>query len=340
MKDPLIIFDMDGVLIDVTGSYREVVRQTVIYYLGSVIGVKVSHEFITLEDVDAIKKSGGLNNDWDLSYAIINSILHYFFDPQNTESMHLFIELKSLNNDGKIFERLGSIRVYLNTQELEVRLRNIEIPKIYFKMRKERAAHSPFLLNHGDVGTGNLAKRIFQELYLGKDLFREIYAEFPLFYHDQGYINREILIPSLAHLKRLASHSRLSIATGRPGVEAHYALTHYGLSDIFSSVVTEDEIISGEKKVNISLRKPHPYSLELCMAKCGYKRGDNIYYVGDMPDDMKASLRAGITPIGFVNNSSIKPELKSRDEHYKLLIENGATRVFFHYDDLVTFCTQ
>lgn len=338
MKDPLIIFDMDGVLIDVTGSYREVTRQTVILYLSSVIGAKVSRDFITLEDVDAIKKSGGLNNDWDLSYAIINTILHYFFDSQNTESMHLFTEVKSLNTDEKIFERLDSIQVYLNTQDLEIRLGTIEIPEAYFKMRKE-AEHSPFLLNHGDVGTGNLAKRIFQELYLGEDLFQKIYAEFPLFYHDQGYINREVLIPSLSQLKKLASCNRLSIATGRPGVEAHYALTQFGLSDIFSSVVTEDDIVNGEKKVKIPLRKPHPYSLELCMERCGYERGDSIYYIGDMPDDMKASLRAGITPIGFVNNSGIKPELMSKNEHCKLLMENGATRVFFLYDDLVAFCT-
>jgi phosphoglycolate phosphatase-like HAD superfamily hydrolase len=190
------------------------------------------------------------------------------------------------------------------------------------------------------VRTGNLAKRIFQELYLGEDLFREIYAELPLFYHDQGYINREILIPGMSHLKKLASCNRLSIATGRPGVEAHYALTHFGLSDIFSAVVTEDDIVRGEKQGDKPLRKPHPYSLELCMEECGYKRGDSVYYIGDMPDDMKASLRAGITPIGFVNNSGIKPELMSTDEHYKLLTENGATRVFFHFDDLVAFCTR
>ena len=75
-KRSLIIFDMDGVLVDVTGSYREVVRLSVVYYLRHVIGAKnLSDNFISLEDVSTIKKSGGLNNDWDLTYTILDTLL-------------------------------------------------------------------------------------------------------------------------------------------------------------------------------------------------------------------------------------------------------------------------
>mgnify|MGYP001582420693 CR=1 FL=1 len=58
-----LIFDMDGVLVDVSQSYREAIRQTAGYFLnGSVL----------MSEVDEIKNKIGMNNDWDASYALIN----------------------------------------------------------------------------------------------------------------------------------------------------------------------------------------------------------------------------------------------------------------------------
>ena len=58
-----LIFDMDGVLVDVSQSYREAIRQTAGYFLnGSVL----------MSEVDEIKNKIGMNNDWDATYALIN----------------------------------------------------------------------------------------------------------------------------------------------------------------------------------------------------------------------------------------------------------------------------
>jgi HAD superfamily phosphatase len=58
----VLVFDMDGVLVDVSGSYRESIRRTVEHFTG----VLVSHE-----EVQACKNRGGMNNDWDVSYQLI-----------------------------------------------------------------------------------------------------------------------------------------------------------------------------------------------------------------------------------------------------------------------------
>ncbi len=58
-----LIFDMDGVLVDVSKSYREAIRQTVSYFLG---------KNVLISEVDKIKNKVGMNNDWDASYALIN----------------------------------------------------------------------------------------------------------------------------------------------------------------------------------------------------------------------------------------------------------------------------
>ena len=58
-----LIFDMDGVLVDVSRSYREAIRQTAEYFL---------KRNVLMSEVDLIKNKVGMNNDWDASYTLIN----------------------------------------------------------------------------------------------------------------------------------------------------------------------------------------------------------------------------------------------------------------------------
>lgn len=58
----VIVFDMDGVLVEVSESYREAIRETVRHFTGN----PVSHELI-----QDFKNQGGWNNDWLLSHRFI-----------------------------------------------------------------------------------------------------------------------------------------------------------------------------------------------------------------------------------------------------------------------------
>ena len=62
MTRDLIVFDMDGVLVDVSDSYRESIVQTVKRFTG--------HE-VSRSAIQGYKNSGGWNNDWALSQRII-----------------------------------------------------------------------------------------------------------------------------------------------------------------------------------------------------------------------------------------------------------------------------
>lgn len=55
---PTVVFDMDGVLIDASKSYRVAVQKTFNTFTG---------KEVTMEEISQIKKLGGLNNDWDLT---------------------------------------------------------------------------------------------------------------------------------------------------------------------------------------------------------------------------------------------------------------------------------
>ncbi|MGZ3689399.1 MAG: HAD-IA family hydrolase [Bdellovibrionota bacterium] len=59
--DSVIVFDMDGVLAEVTESYRESIVQTVKYFTGKTV---------TRDAIQDYKNQGGWNNDWALSQKI------------------------------------------------------------------------------------------------------------------------------------------------------------------------------------------------------------------------------------------------------------------------------
>jgi len=62
MTHPTLIFDMDGVLVDVTDSYRETIARTVEHFTGSAI---------PRDEIQDYKNQGGWNDDWQLSHHII-----------------------------------------------------------------------------------------------------------------------------------------------------------------------------------------------------------------------------------------------------------------------------
>ena len=57
----ILVFDMDGVLVDVTESYHEAIVRTVEFFTGT---------NITHEQIQGYKNQGGWNNDWQLSQKI------------------------------------------------------------------------------------------------------------------------------------------------------------------------------------------------------------------------------------------------------------------------------
>jgi len=64
-KKSLIVFDMDGVLAEVTESYREAIVQTVQYFTGKRIARELIQDY---------KNRGGWNNDWALSQKIATDL--------------------------------------------------------------------------------------------------------------------------------------------------------------------------------------------------------------------------------------------------------------------------
>ncbi len=108
MVRELIVFDMDGVLVDVTESYRETIVRTVAHFTGATI---------TRPRIQDYKNQGGFNDDWKLSHHIIaqhgvhvefQTVVDYFqglFHGNGTDG--LILREQWIARDG-LFDRLAA----------------------------------------------------------------------------------------------------------------------------------------------------------------------------------------------------------------------------------------
>ncbi len=312
----LIVFDMDGVLIDVSESYRATVRETAaLFFSPAQSSDRLPKPLFSLDDLAQVKQSGGLNNDWDLTHLVINLL-----------STRLQLSAAAQNPDpwACFRETLAECDV----SALADFLHATEQPLAKLAATHGRPEHA-FIkaLYAGDVGSGNVIKQIFQEVYLGPSLFESAYGFAPAIYHDDGFVHREKLLADLTLVKELARRNILAIATGRPRDEALYPLNLHGLRSYFRVVLTLDDCLAEEARIrnetgqSVSLSKPNPYMLDAIADTVG-PEVEQRYYVGDMPDDMLAASRsrAGFKGIGLLlaaaEKDSLGNELRSAGAHH------------------------
>jgi len=302
----LIVFDMDGVLADVSRSYREVVRETARrFFRPARRWGELPPTLFSLAELARLKQGGGLNNDWDLTYRVIDLL------------MGLLGEVPAARH-GDPWERHRRAMGELDLGPLLRFLARSPRPLSDLARRADRP-RSAFVygLCRGEVGSGNLVKQIFQEVYLGAERFTATYGIPPRVYRGQGYLQRERLLAPPRLLRRLASRHLLGIATGRPEAEAQYFLARFSLRPYFRRVLTLEDCRREERRIlqregkRVRRSKPHPFLLDALAAGLP-EPVDRKCYVGDMPDDMRAALRSahGFLPIGLVQAAPDKAALR------------------------------
>jgi HAD superfamily phosphatase len=83
MSRAILAFDMDGVLVDVTESYRETIARTVEHFTGARLSPAEIQEY---------KNRGGWNDDWKLSHHIVTSAgVEAAFEEVKAHFQHLFL---------------------------------------------------------------------------------------------------------------------------------------------------------------------------------------------------------------------------------------------------------
>ena len=70
-----LLFDMDGVLLDVSQSFRAAIIDTTQFYLKEQLGLEDTGPLIEADEIELFKFAGGFNDDWDLTNAVVALLL-------------------------------------------------------------------------------------------------------------------------------------------------------------------------------------------------------------------------------------------------------------------------
>jgi HAD superfamily hydrolase (TIGR01548 family) len=337
----LLIFDMDGVLIDVSQSYRETIQETVQIYLEACLGFeREERRLVTKEDISLFKSAGGFNNDWDLTSGLLFYLLSISGIPPSPKQ--------------KRFSSIEEAASYLKRKSSGLHLK---MPRPSQKKNLqpflEKAAASGgglrgisrtlgvswngWIYRSGEINQDNLVKRIFQEVYLGAR-FRPYYHLARRFYKGPAYYLKERLFIPKEILALLRKKVRMGIASGRPRFEAELALKRFRLSSYFDSVVTLDESEEEETRIlrttgrRVKCSKPHPYPLLRAIEEVGILN-PQCGYVGDVVDDIRAAQAAKkrfqLLGIGFTSGEDRTKTMRES------LLKAGADHVIESPGDLL-----
>lgn len=250
-----IILDIDGVILDVTSSFREAISRTAQFFFTKILRWTGKAIVILPVETQFFKQAGGFNNDWELTYVAVLFFLAKSaqFDNQN---------LDYLKNRGK------SVKDFC--KEVAVQGGGLDAAqKVLFSTRKQAQVEK--ITSKWDKAK---IKQIFQEIYGGIDYCRTLYGFKPEYIKEKGLINQEVALIKAEDLQ--AFYPKIGIITGRTVEEARIALDFAALESMISkkAVLVDDG----------GLTKPDPRILMNLGEILGVGTG---IFIGDTVDDLR-----------------------------------------------------
>ena len=290
-----IIFDCDGVLIDITKSYDQTITKTTKFVLENMFGITNSLE-INSRIIDGFKSTGGFNDEVDLTYA---SIISLFAANKLQLDAQQFIFNVIANSDST---GIVSAEKYIETL--------IPIYEIKEKLSYPGTHHD------------NPLYKIFDQIFYGPEMYKKLFKTNSKF-SEPGLIENDVIIltNNLISKLKIKYNSKIAIVSGRGKESVKFSLKNLLDSfDLKNSAFLEDE--------PRDLAKPNPASLIRSI------RGMNCnhcIYVGDSMEDLimakKASEQGHKTTFCGIIGTSKNPQ-----EKLELFEKNGAQMILESID--------
>ena len=253
----VMVFDMDGVLIDVRHSYPVVICKTVDRFLRE-RGFSGDEAAVTPDETAYFKAAGGFNSDWSLAQGVV---LIYLVKAELAGSRQID-GLRQLSPDlatiarasGQFGGGLSGLQTALS-HLLDAR----EFERVNVEWDQSRVT------------------RLAQEFYAG-DRAPDVFGVSNDTIHGDGLMLTEHPLVDLATLSQ--APFRYGLYTGRNRGEADTALTMAGLVSVFHdpAIITE----------SLGIRKPNPEGLFLIQRAL---RPKLLIYAGDNLDDWQTAAR-------------------------------------------------
>ena len=281
-----IIFDCDGVLIDITKSYDLAIAKTVKYVLENFSQITDNIE-IDSKIIDGFKSSGGFNDEVDLAYAVILSLVAA---KKLNKSQHEFVFKVILNADSS---GILSVEKYLE--------KLVDISDIKNQLSYPGTHHD------------NPLYKIFDQIFYGPELYIKLFKQ-PSKFSEPGLIENDIVIVNNLLVEKMQKRftSKISIVSGRGKESIKYSLKLLlDKFDLKNSAFLEDE--------PRELAKPNPESL---IRSINGMNCNHCIYVGDSMEDFIMAKKA--TSLGCKTTfCAIIGTSKNPQEKLELFEQNG-----------------
>jgi phosphoglycolate phosphatase-like HAD superfamily hydrolase len=301
----VIVFDCDGVLLDVRESYCRAVARTTSVLVETMTGFKVPEELYDTKLNRVYKRTGGFNNDWALTYAFIMRTLAEL--PEGALEKLRKIARKALKSR-TLFETLKQLRDNSIETEIPVETLYNKLTSFTEELDSSGGEDSDRLLL-GQVGPEirdvlgypygvgeSLLATVFEEIFSGTELFELNFGIKAIYgVEGSGFIVNETVIIEEATIRRLTEllgGARFGIASSSPAATALYALgdTVSRICEdawVWHETVDEAQALEGVTR----LHKPHPFSL--LKASEPFQPYRRVLYVGDTMTDRLMVRNAG-----------------------------------------------
>jgi phosphoglycolate phosphatase-like HAD superfamily hydrolase len=244
-----IIFDCDGVLIDITKSYDLTIIKTTKYVLETFANILDSID-VDFKIIDGFKSTGGFNDEVDLTYASILSIVAAKKLEKN-QTEFIFDVIKNADSTG-----IESVEKYLENK--------VDISEI----KKQ--------LSYPGIHHENPLYQIFDQLFYGPELYQKLFGNSSKF-TEPGLIEQDEVILNNLLLEKLQKRfgSKIAMVTGRGKKSVSYSLKILlDKFDLKNSVFLEDE--------SRDIAKPNPKPL---LDSIQGMNSVSTLYVGDSMED-------------------------------------------------------
>jgi phosphoglycolate phosphatase-like HAD superfamily hydrolase len=358
-----IIFDFDGVLVYTEESFRQAIRSVVDYYFLEILGLKGEKgKLTTLKDIQKFKDSGLYNNDWNLSYTFVAYYLSIVFG--HLQQKHVFQDFaKQINEIGfselkSFLQTLKEVGEYLRRNKISATelgemkndpLIGLDSFLAQVEINKQTSLENTLKFVLKNVGQGeielvrrlvpyysensDLHKRLFEELYLGKELFSRFYSLPSIFKFDESYLEKEKFIPSKETFDALhARFGKFAVYSEKPRLQGIYLLEKSGFQNYFDEKCT----LFGEdltESDGSTLGKPNP-TFFIKLIKTIDEKDGQIAYVGDGVADalmIKNARLEGLSNILFFGVLCSSP---SSNELFSQYIKHEAEVIMTDVNDL------
>ena len=293
-----IIFDCDGVLVDIRKSYDYAINKTISAIMKDIFNDDVS-DIINSKILYSLKASGGFNDEVSVVYTAILTLTAS--KKTNIPFEKLIIDVIENSDESGI----TSIDNFFINSKID--LKEIKNKLDYTNSRKESYIH-----------------KMFNQLFYGPELYEEIFNEKSSF-SEKPLIDKDDIVLDENLMSKLKNRfgKKISTVTGRGNFAFSYSMKDFLENfDIEHSVFLEDR--------SLDLAKPNPDSLIESISGINSKC---VLYVGDSMEDLKMVEKCkdkGLD-VSFcgIYGSSDEPELK-----YELFRKNNASFIIESIQEL------